>query len=298
MKVSIIVATYNREKTLLRALESILQQTHSDIEVVVVDDGSTDSTEKLMKTVTDSRVRYIKLDKNSGASIARNRGVQEATGDYILVWDSDDVLYPNAFERILSVFDQHPEVFIVSAPARVLVDAKEKTYPHFPTGEVRLIDILCKKLPSNMKVRVARTSVMKQVSYKSRNIDFLVNVELIEKGKWYHLDEALGDVHNNPNEGSLTASRKKKNVQYSIERAPYLLSFLERQGELLKETCASRYADYSYGAGIGFFLAGDIHNARHLIHEAVVYHPTKCSYVGLLILSYIPGGVSILRLLY
>lgn len=295
---SVIVTTYNREKTLSKVLGSVLKQTYTDIEILVVDDGSTDGTEELMKTMTDSRVRYIKLDKNGGASVARNCGIQEAKGDYLLVWDSDDELYLNALEKIVSVFEQQPSVSIVSAPARVLVSGKEKKYPHFSTGEVVLTDILCKKLPSNMKVRVARTSVMKQVSYKSRNIDFLVNVELIERGKWYHIDEVLGDVHNNPNEGSLTASRKKKNARYAIERAPYLLSFLERHERLLKKTCPSRYADYSYGASIGFLLGGDMRNARHLIHEAVVYHPTKFLYAGVFILSYIPGGASILRRLY
>jgi glycosyltransferase involved in cell wall biosynthesis len=295
---SVIVATYNREKTLLKSLESILKQTYTDVEVLVVDDGSTDGTEKLMKIIKDSRVRYIKLPINSGASVARNRGIQEATGDYILVWDSDDGLYPHALEKVHTLFEQHPEMVVVSAATRVLVNGIEKMYPHFPEGEVTLADVLCKKLPSNEKVRVARTGVMKQVSYKSRNIDFLVNVELIEKGRWYHTDEVLGDVHNNTKEGSLTASRKKKNVQYSIERAPHLVSFLERHGVYLKKINPARYADYCYGAAIGSLLGRNIPDARYLALEAVCNHTTKVVYWVMLICAYIPGSSRLLKIFY
>ncbi|MCR4275098.1 MAG: glycosyltransferase [Candidatus Campbellbacteria bacterium] len=296
--ITIVLATYNREDTLPKSLRSVLKQTHQDIEVLVVDDGSTDGTEQLMKAITDPRVRYIKLSNNSGASMVRNRGIQEARGDYILVWDSDDELYPYALEKIISTFKQQPTVSIVSAPARILIGGKEKTYPHFSTGEVMLADILCKKLPSNEKVRVARTNVMKQISYKSRNIDFLVNVELIERGKWYHLDEMLADVHNSPNEGSLTSSRKKKNAQYAIERASHLVGFLERHGAYLKAISAPRYADYCYGTAMGLLLAGDVKRARCYAHDAAHYHIKMVPYWVLYILSCIPCGSRLLRALY
>ncbi|QQR82384.1 glycosyltransferase family 2 protein [Candidatus Campbellbacteria bacterium] len=298
MKVSIIITTYNRALTLHKALESVLKQTYSDIEVLVVDDGSTDGTGEFMRTMTDFRVRYIRLSTNSGASVARNRGIQEASGGYILVWDSDDVLYLHALEKIISVFDRHSEISIVSAPARVLVAGKEQKYLHFPTGEVELSDVLCKKIPSNEKVRVTRSDVMKRVSYKSRNIDFLVNVELIEKGKWYHLDEVLGDVHNDPNSGSLTASRKKKNAQYAIERAPYLVAFLQKHGDILKNVCLGRYAAYCYGASVGLLLSGDVLLARSFSREACRYDNVNLKYWGFLFLAHIPGGSCLLRIFY
>lgn len=280
------------------SLRSVLEQTRQDLDVVVIDDGSTDKTAEYMQTVTDPRVRYIRFEKNQGASAARNRGVKESKGEYILVWDSDDVLYPNAVENILDVFQKHPEYSIVSAPARVMSDGKEVTYPKFSQGEVVLADILLKKLPSNEKVRVAKASVMKQVSYKARNIDFLVNVELIEQGKWFHLEECLGDVFNDSKQGSLTALRKKRNTQRSIERAPHLVNFLEKHGAYLKKISPPRYADYCYGAAIGLFLVDNTADARRYAREAAHNHPSYLLYWVLYALTRVPGGLVILRFFY
>lgn len=296
--VTVVVATYNREKTISRSLESILKQTHKEVDVVVVDDGSTDKTEELVRAIVDIRVRYIKLPVNSGASVARNRGIQEASGDFILVWDSDDVLYPDALEKALSIFEKHPEYVVVSAPARVTVDGEERKFPEFSEGEVLLEDILLKRLSSNEKIRVARTPVMKQVSYKSRNIDFLVNVELIERGKWFHVQEYFGEVYTDSREGSLTALRKKRSAQRSVERAPYLADFLKRHGATLKKISPHRYADYCFGAGIGFLLAGDVRNAHWFSAEAAKNSSHSPFYWVLYVLSRVPGGPFFAGLLY
>jgi glycosyltransferase involved in cell wall biosynthesis len=298
MLLSIVFTTYNRIRSLPKSLGSIQAQTYRDIEILVVDDGSTDGTDAYIQTVKNSRVRYIRLPQNQGASAARNRGIAEAAGDFILIWDSDDVLYPNALERLMREFEKNSALSVVSAPARILIEKTEVTFSHFPTGPVTLPDILCKKLPSNMKVRLARAGVMKQVSYKSRNIDFLVNVELIERGTWYHVDEPLGDVFNNPQEGSLTASRKKRNARYAMERAPYLAAFLERHGEELKRVCATRYADYCYGAAIGFLLSGEYKEARRLSGEAVRYNKRRGIYWVLALCAKIPFGRNIIRIFY
>lgn len=88
--ISVIIPTYNRENTIVRCIESVLNQTYKDIEVIVVDDKSTDNTEKVVKAIEDKRVRLIKLEKNSGACVARNVGVENAKGKYIAFQDSDD----------------------------------------------------------------------------------------------------------------------------------------------------------------------------------------------------------------
>lgn len=296
--ISVIITTYNRGHTITRSLESALHQTHQNLEVIVVDDGSTDGTNGVIRKITDPRMRYVKLETNQGASVARNRGIKEAKGDYILVWDSDDVLYPNALEKIQDVFEKHPEYSIVSAPARTMSDGREVEYSKFSQGEVALADILLKKLPSNEKVRVARAEVMKQVSYKARNIDFLVNVELIERGRWFHVEEYLGDVFNNSNKGSLTALRKKRDAQRSIERAPHIVRFLKKHGEYLKKISPSRYADHCYGAAIGLLFGGYTKEARRFAWDAVRSRPLQVLYWILWKLSWFPGGRHVLKFFY
>ncbi len=297
MRVSVIIATYNRAQTIKRSIESVLVQEDLS-ELIVVDDGSTDDTKDVVTPITDSRIRYIQLDTNQGASAARNRGIAEAKGDYVMLWDSDDILYPNALSRVMQEFKRDPLLGIVSAPARVMIGEKELVFPRVPSGEVTFTDIACKKIPSNEKIRVARADIMKQVSYKSRHIDFLVNVELIERGEWYHIDEYLGEVFNDPGKASLTAARKKKNVTGSIERAPHLADFLARHKRELLNACAPRYADYCYGAAIGFLLAGDRIRARRYAWDAWRYHPMQLKHLAVLKLSFLPWGTWLARRLY
>lgn len=102
--VSIIIPTYNRADTLPRAIDSVLGQSYDNLELIIVDDGSTDNTKEVVKSYDDPRIRYIKLEKNSGAPVARNRGVDEAGGDYIAYLDSDDEFLPDRLERQLEEF--------------------------------------------------------------------------------------------------------------------------------------------------------------------------------------------------
>ena len=90
--VSVIIPTYNRKKTILSAIYSVLKQTYTKLEVIVVDDGSTDGTGELIKkTIKDERLVYIKLKKNKGQSAARNVGVKRSIGEIIAFQDSDDI---------------------------------------------------------------------------------------------------------------------------------------------------------------------------------------------------------------
>ena len=95
--ISVIIPTYNREKTILRSINSVLNQTYKDIEVIVVDDGSTDNTKTIVESVQDLRVRYV-YQKNAGACAARNKGIEMAVGEYIAFQDSDDEWVSNKLE--------------------------------------------------------------------------------------------------------------------------------------------------------------------------------------------------------
>lgn len=99
--VSIVIPTYNRGYCLSRSINSILNQTYEDYELVVVDDGSDDNTSEVVHEFKDSRIKYIKLDENRGVSYARNVGMDVAVGDYIAFQDSDDVWLPEKLEKQL-----------------------------------------------------------------------------------------------------------------------------------------------------------------------------------------------------
>ncbi len=100
--ISVIIPTYNRAKLVVKSIRSVLDQTYKNIEVIVIDDNSSDDTRKRIKKINDKRLRYYKLRKNHGACYARNMGINKARGEYIAFQDSDDIFYKEKLELQLN----------------------------------------------------------------------------------------------------------------------------------------------------------------------------------------------------
>lgn len=111
MSVSVIIPTYNRADMVTDAVKSVLAQTVDDVEVIVVDDGSTDDTAKVLAPFMD-RIVYLRTE-NQGTAGARNTGMRAARGDYIAYLDSDDLYRPFKLALQCGLLDQHPEVGMV-----------------------------------------------------------------------------------------------------------------------------------------------------------------------------------------
>lgn len=113
-KVSIITCFYNEEKYLTKAIDSVLAQTYSNFELILVNDGSTDRSDEIVKSYHDNRIIYISYEGNKHQSYARNRGIEAATGDYIGFFDGDDVMIPTKIEKQVKYLDENPDVILVS----------------------------------------------------------------------------------------------------------------------------------------------------------------------------------------
>ena len=105
---SVVIPAYNAEKFILLTLQSILRQTVQDFEIVVINDGSTDNTLEVLRSVSDSRLRVITRE-NGGECAARNHGFREARGNYVSFIDSDDVWLENHLEQAQNFMEAHPE---------------------------------------------------------------------------------------------------------------------------------------------------------------------------------------------
>ena len=114
-KVSVLMANYNGERFLASAIVSILEQSYRDFELIVVDDGSTDSSASLIRSLCDydSRVRGIFLKKNLGAAKAANRGLRVTRGKYVARMDSDDLCHRDRLLKQVSYLEKHPEIFVL-----------------------------------------------------------------------------------------------------------------------------------------------------------------------------------------
>ena len=115
-KVSVIIPTHNRAHLIGRSIQSVLNQTYQDFEIIVVDDGSTDNTKDIIEKFQkkDNRIKYIRHEKNKGGSAARNTGIKAARGEYIAFQDSDDEWFPEKLKKQMEFFKNMPvEVGIV-----------------------------------------------------------------------------------------------------------------------------------------------------------------------------------------
>ena len=138
-RVSVIMATYNMGRYVTAAIESVLAQTVSDLELHVVDDGSTDDTADRVKPyLADSRVRYH-YQPNAGQTAAKNRGIAASTGEFIGFCDADDLWVPEKLAMQIPVFERHPEAGVVYTRTREIDEngnpRPEKTHSE-PTGRV------------------------------------------------------------------------------------------------------------------------------------------------------------------
>jgi glycosyltransferase involved in cell wall biosynthesis len=102
--VSVIIPAYNRASTIIRAIDSVLNQTYKIFEIIIVDDGSLDNTKQLVESIKDKRMVYIKHPRNEGGAAARNTGIKVAKGQYIAFLDSDDEWLPEKIEKQLNLF--------------------------------------------------------------------------------------------------------------------------------------------------------------------------------------------------
>lgn len=130
MKLSVIVPTYNRGHLVARAVKSVLAQLMADDELIVVDDASTDDTEQVIRSIVDSRIRYIRQTRNAGAGVARNIGTAAASGDLIAYLDSDDEWLPGKAVLQRRFMEARPDVLFCFTDLARDVDGQRHALSH------------------------------------------------------------------------------------------------------------------------------------------------------------------------
>lgn len=116
MKISIITCTFNRKKKLFKNIKSVFKQNYNNYEHFIIDDGSTDDTEKLIKKINSNKIIYIKILNNSGqpAALFKSQVFKKISGDIVILLDSDDYLLPQAFNQIIKDFKIFSQKNIIS----------------------------------------------------------------------------------------------------------------------------------------------------------------------------------------
>ncbi|MCQ2246322.1 MAG: glycosyltransferase [Bacteroidaceae bacterium] len=119
-KITVGIPVYNAEKTIARAIQSVLNQTYTDFELIIIDDGSTDGTLQVIQSFNDPCIRLFHDTENKGIAFRLNQQISLAQGDYFARMDADDIMFPNRLERQLEVLEQHPEIDVLGSSVIVV----------------------------------------------------------------------------------------------------------------------------------------------------------------------------------
>ena len=137
--VSVIMPSWNTSNFIAESIQSVIDQTYENWELIIVDDCSTDNTDEVVAKFKDKRIRYFKNEKNSGAALSRNRALREARGEWIAFLDSDDLWSPDKLEHQINFMNKHgytlsyteyEKIDEESKPLRIYVSGPEKVNKH------------------------------------------------------------------------------------------------------------------------------------------------------------------------
>lgn len=126
-RVTIFIPVFNGEPFLAEAIRSILVQSFSDFELLIIDDGSTDGSQTIVESFFDDRIRFLRNDINRGISFTRNRAIKEARGDYLAFLDADDIALPERLGTQVNYLDSNPQVVACGSQAMIIDDNGNET---------------------------------------------------------------------------------------------------------------------------------------------------------------------------
>ncbi|BAZ22456.1 putative glycosyl transferase [Kalymmatonema gypsitolerans NIES-4073] len=273
-KVSVVIPAYNAVAYLLEAVESVLKQTFTDFEVLIVDDGSSDGTVEWVSQIKDPRVRLIS-QQNQGSSGARNTGITAALGEYIALLDADDIWEPTKLQKQVRYLEENPSVGLVDTWT-VLIDQQGKS-----TGKVVVSyaegDDVWKQLVQFKTVcccdstPLIRRSCFETVGLFNRELPFLEDLDMwIRLASHYRfavVKEPLVRYRQHPGSKSTNCQATLEAFRTIIEKA-----FESVPAEVLP------LRQRGYGR-IHLYLAWrainnqDYDQALHFNHQAIAYHP-------------------------
>lgn len=191
--VSIIMPSYNTGKFIRATIESVLAQTYSNWELILVDDCSTDDTDDIVKAyLSDQRIRYIKNETNSGAAVSRNRALREAKGKWIAFLDSDDLWEPTKLEKQIAFMENHDYHFSYTN----YIEIDEKSIPNgkHVTGPKRITKHgmynYCWMGCLTVMYDVETVGLI-QIEDIKKNNDYAMWLKVCKKANCYLLDENL-----------------------------------------------------------------------------------------------------------
>ncbi|ROI12941.1 glycosyltransferase family 2 protein [Epilithonimonas hominis] len=234
--VSVIIPTFQRSEYLIRAIESVINQTYQNIEIVVVDDNDGDneyrkSTQENLKCyIEDKKIKYLKHDKNKGLPSARNTGITNSIGEYVAFLDDDDEWLPTKVEKQMELFEKLDDSFGIVGSFWMIVsefDGKERLRTLKYKGNLSKILALNHFSPPSMVI--VKRKYLEQVKYFDENFRWREDIELYYRlsfvCKFDFVNEVLVKYYQHPD--ALSTNFEKKLIA--------VVQYLQKHGKTIRK---------------------------------------------------------------
>ena len=219
--VSILIATYNSENFIKETLDSVLNQTYKNLEIVLCDDASSDNTVNILKEYQkkDERVKIIQNNKNLGISLNMNNGSRQCNGKYIAILDGDDWAYPYRIEEQVKLMEENPKVVLCSGYMDICDETLNvKTTRKYPLEDKNIRKAIIRYNPICHPASMWRTSELKKTTLYSDNFtiarDYDLLVRISKFGEYRNIGKPL--IKYRVREESETGKRVRQTQWYSF----------------------------------------------------------------------------------
>lgn len=300
-KISICIPTFNRVKLLPFAIDSVLQQTYQDLELIICDDGSRDGTPKLISQYTDSRIRYIRHSQNIGKSNNMRSGFEAARGEYFIKFDDDDRLTSDFLARTASILDHDPSIDFVGTDHWIIdidnirdeVKTQENSRrwgrANLSAGIVdNLLEVVFVQQSFQIGATLFRRQTLEELGFMQPNWqncednDLFVRLALAGK-KGYYLPELLMEYRVHAEQQGINRA-----IPYLQDKLRYLSSY-KFESDKLEKVRLQRLAETQLLLGLRLIEKGEVQKGRELVFAGKSFSHAK-AWAGLG-LSLLPGGV-------
>jgi len=229
-ELSIIMPVFNREEYVEEAITSLLSQTYSDFELIIIDDASTDNSLQIISSFSDPRVRIFKNAQNHGIVFSRNKGLQMARGKYIAPFDSDDISMPDKFRKQIDFLEANPDFGMVGCWVKLIDDKSEllkKKWILKSKPESIPAKLMFRNFFAQPAVVMCREAIPKGGYVEGYNIgeDYRMWVDIVKNHKAYNLPEYL--VKCRVHDENITKGDSLESRQYEYLIYRYIFSQLK-----------------------------------------------------------------------
>ncbi len=228
--VSVIIPTYNRSRFLKEAIQSVLNQSYNNFEIIVIDDGSDDDTEELVKQFNDSRIKYLKREHTGSPAFIRNQGIKIAKGEYIAFLDSDDLWLLNKLEKQVYELENNEKILAV-AGKRIVFPYKSNRMrlKHKKDIIISFRDLFGNNLIHTSSILI-RTSLINKIGYydedcrlmSGQDYDYWLKIITYQNNSILILKDKLIKYRIHPSSITHIKKKRKNFIQSEFQKINYI----------------------------------------------------------------------------